>query len=293
MPELPEVESVRRGLGAVLGARVVGVRVRRRDVLVVPGDPMGGWSRQGSERPRARRYTGAMLLDGCELVETARRGKRMALIGRPEGGARRAIEIGLGMTGWVRILRPREHTPEHAHLIWRLDDGRRIAFVDARRFGGVWAWETEGDLRAHWEATLGPDALTVTGPTLRVRLSRASRPLKAALLDQRVVAGVGNIYADESCFRAGILPHAMASELSGDRVTRLAGSLRAILRDAIREGGSTLRDFRDAEGSPGGYQHGHLVYGRGGEPCSVCGRALSRATVAQRTSVWCDSCQTG
>ena len=293
MPELPEVESVRRGLGAVLGARVVGVRVRRRDVLVVPGDPMGGWSRQGAERPRPRRYTGSMLLDGHELVETARRGKRLALIGRGEHAERRAIEIGLGMTGWVRILPARAHTPDHAHVIWKLGDGRRIAFVDARRFGGVWAWETEGDLRAHWEATLGPDALTVTGPTLRVRLARASRPVKAALLDQRVVAGVGNIYADEACFRSGILPQAIASELSSDRVTRLAGSLRAILRDSIREGGSTLRDFRDAEGAPGGYQHGHLVYGRGGEPCSVCGRVLEQGTIAQRTSVWCESCQTG
>lgn len=292
MPELPEVENTRRSLGPILGRTVVGVRLLRRDVLVVPGDPVGGWGRQGPGAPRPKRYTAPMLLNGTTLAGTLRHGKRLAILGEnASGGRRRAVEIGLGMSGRLEILPPRAPVPNHTHALWRLDDGARLAFVDHRRFGGLWAWPSVDGLCAHWSATLGPDALTVTSAALAKGLASAQRPVKAALLDQRVLAGVGNIYADEACFEARVAPHAVAAGLGRQAVARLARAIRRILADSITRGGSTLRDYADASGTPGGYQTGHRVYGRGGLVCTVCDRILRSEQLAQRTTVWCPSCQ--
>ncbi len=286
MPELPEVESVRRSLLPIVGARVERATVRTRRSLVVPGDPPGGFSRtRAGTKPRPVRR--GALLDGAAIERLERHGKQLAIVG--DDG--RAVLIHLGMTGRVEI-RDAARAQTHDHVVWALEGGRRIVFNDARRFGGVWALPDTAALRTRWHA-LGPDALTISAADLRGRLRRSERPVKAALLDQSVLAGVGNIYADESLFRARIHPARPASSLRADAVGRLAGSIREILRAAVNAGGSTLRDgtYSDASGTAGSFATRHAAYGRAGEPCVRCGAALASAVIAQRTSVWCPRCQ--
>ncbi|MEQ8768929.1 MAG: bifunctional DNA-formamidopyrimidine glycosylase/DNA-(apurinic or apyrimidinic site) lyase [Phycisphaerales bacterium] len=286
MPELPEVESVRRSLLPIVGSRVERATVRTRRSLVVAGDPPGGFSRARSEiKPRpVRRGT---LLDGAAIQRLDRHGKQLAIVA--DDG--RSALIHLGMTGRVEI-RDSATARTHDHVVWALSDGRRVVFNDARRFGGVWALPDAAALRARWEA-LGPDALTIDAADLRDRLKRSARPVKAALLDQTVLAGVGNIYADESLHAARVHPARLASSLRADAVDRLAGSIRAILRAAVDAGGSTLRDgtYSDASGAAGSYATRHAAYGRAGEPCRRCGAGLVSDVIAQRTSVWCPRCQ--
>jgi formamidopyrimidine-DNA glycosylase len=138
---------------------------------------------------------------------------------------------------------------------------------------------------------LGPDALGVTGEHLFERTRGSTRSIKAALLDQSLLAGVGNIYADESLFAAGISPRRASGRVSRERCERLAGAIRMILARAIQAGGSTLRDYVDADGKQGASQLSHLAYGRGGEACVACAGVLRSALVAQRTTVWCPNCQ--
>jgi formamidopyrimidine-DNA glycosylase len=148
----------------------------------------------------------------------------------------------------------------------------------------------ERDALPPWKG-LGPDALTLNPDELPGLLAAAKRPVKAAMLDQSLLAGVGNIYADESLHRAGIHPAEMAYGIEPDRLIRLGHELVALLAQAVQAGGSTLRDYRGAEGQAGAFQLQHAVYGRAGEPCRRCGRALSSGLLAQRTTVWCDACQ--
>jgi formamidopyrimidine-DNA glycosylase len=138
---------------------------------------------------------------------------------------------------------------------------------------------------------LGPDALEVSGERLFERTRGSARAIKAGLLDQRVLAGVGNIYADESLFLAGIAPRRRAERLSREQCERLAACVRGVLAVAIEAGGSTLRDYVDADGRAGASQFAHRVYGRGGQACVACGRVLRSAVVGQRTTVWCGGCQ--
>ncbi|GJM19702.1 MAG: formamidopyrimidine-DNA glycosylase [Phycisphaeraceae bacterium] len=289
MPELPEVESVRQSLEPIVGARVKRVRVRTRRVLVVPGDPVGGFSRSSSgARPKPVRR--GALLDGSRIARLERHGKQLAVLS--DTGP--ALGIHLGMTGRVLIVAADDRTPAraHDHVVWTLDDGRGVVFNDARRFGGVWAYADEAALRERWSA-LGPDALTIDGPALRARLARTTRAIKGALLDQGVLAGVGNIYADESLHAARIHPELRADRLRPDDAERLAAALRAILGHAVQAGGSTLADgtYTDADGQAGSYATRHAVYGRGGQACRVCGSVLRSGTLAQRTTVWCPRCQ--
>lgn len=275
MPELPEVEHLRRTLALVLpGRRVTRAVLHRADVCEVPG----------GRAPDAR-----AILKGAEFLNPARHGKQLAL---PTADGR-ALRIHLGMTGQLFVL-PRGRAPEradHIHARWSLDDGSTLLFRDPRRFGGMAAYPTLNALReAEW-STLGPDALTIDGARLAEALTRTTRAVKAALLDQAVLAGVGNIYADESLFAAGIHPRRRADRLTPAEAARLAAEIRDTLKRAIAAGGSTLRDYVDGNGDPGGYQRSRLVYGRAGEPCPRCNRALKVATVAQRTSVFCGSCQ--
>ena len=296
MPELPEVESVRRSLLPLVGARIVDVRLLRRTMLVVPGDPPGGFERQRTP-PRPRRYSRDMLLLGRTIADIDRRGKRLALRTHPGRGQTPCLEAHLGMTGSFALLAPGQRRPaplrDHVHALWTLDDGRRLLFRDPRRFGGLRAFTDRADLDAAW-ARLGPDALSITPDALHARLAPAARPLKAALLDQTLLAGVGNIYADEACFAARLDPHHRADALSPAQTARLADAIRGILSRSIEAGGSTLRDFAAADGSVGSYQiAGHAVYARAGLPCPRCRRPLLGCVLAQRATVWCPGCQTG
>lgn len=298
MPELPEVEHIRRTLlPALLGRRVVRIGLHRRDVVVAPGDPFGGFARQRGEARLAtpRRVRREDLLQGCTIGAIERRGKQLAVIGnRNEPGCtgERAVVVQLGMSGQlIHIARGgRAEEKSHIHAEWRLDDGSRLMFRDPRRFGCLRVVRDRGALQEIWR-DLGPDGLTIEGDGLAAAMRDARRAVKAALLDQGVIAGVGNIYADEALFLAGIAPLRIAASLTSEQSRRLAGAIREVLHAAVEAGGSTVRDYKDANGKPGRYQQAHRVYGRGGEPCVACGCLLVSGEVAQRTTVWCRRCQ--
>lgn len=278
MPELPEVETVVR----TLRPRVVGRAVER--VRLIRGDVVRG------DR------SAAGLLSGARLESIERHGKQLALVGS-RGGERRVLVVHLGMSGQL-VYAPDASacaSLTHVHAMWTLrnDGGDRAGvlwFRDPRRFGGLWAVPSEGALRERW-GLLGPDGLGVTGTELRERAAGSRRAVKGALLDQRVVAGVGNIYADEALFRAGVRPRRVCARLTGEEWETLAASIRGVLDRAIEMRGSTLRDYVSGTGEPGRAQLAHEVYGRAGEPCVACGGVLRGGVVAQRTTVWCGACQ--
>lgn len=277
MPELPEVEQVRRSLRPHLVGRVIrGVEIRRPGFIA------------GTDRP-----TPADLLAGDRVVAIERVGKFLAAV----GASGRAVQLHLGMTGRFIVRASVEDLAgiEHVHVVWKVEEpasGARevVGFCDPRRFGEVRPCASADALREAW-SRLGPDALTITPETLGPRLRPGRRAIKAALLDQRVLAGVGNIYADEALFDARLGPRRHAGGLSGPEIARLCGAIRSVLASAIDAGGSTLRDFVDADGAEGSYRDRHKVYGRGGETCVVCGGVLRSGLIAQRTSVWCPVCQ--
>ena len=254
-------------------------RVWRRDVIEVD-----------SRADRGRALPGALLV-GDRVERVVRHGKQLAMV----GASGRVVLIHLGMTGKV-VVEPgglMSRTP-HAHVGWeveRPESGRAsLRFVDPRRFGGVWTLGTVGALEARW-SLLGPDAGRVDAGVLTRSIGTSVRPIKAALLDQRVVAGVGNIYADESLFAAGIAPARLACSLTPEEVERLAVAVREIIALAVDAGGSTIRDYVDAEGRGGSAQFLHKVYGKGGGACVRCRGDLASGVLAQRTTVWCPRCQ--
>lgn len=277
MPELPEVEHLCRTLRPrVIGRRVQDVRILRRDVCE---------SFRG-ESPRPARTTDHDLLREARISAVHRHGKQCAIVA--EDG--RALCVHLGMSGRLEWHAGTPAAEKHEHLRWRLDSGV-LTFRDPRRFGGIWTFPTLELLRECRWSPLGPDALEITPEALRASLLRTRRALKSALLDQRVVAGVGNIYADEALFVSQLSPRRASCTLSGADAARLVDSLRGVLLASINAGGSTLRDYRDAEGRAGTAQAAHRVYGRGGLPCTRCGTELLVERVGQRTSVSCPKCQ--
>lgn len=293
MPELPEVERLRQSLIPRLSGRVVrAATVHRRDVLVLPGDPPGGFSRRpaGSRTRPPKRLAKRLLLVGQPLTRIDRHGKQLALCS-DEGAC---LCIHLGMSGQLLWRPPGRRLPDttHLHVTIRLDDGSRLVFRDPRRFGGIWAFERREDLRSGRWGELGPDALGISAARLSAALATSRAPLKARLLDQSAIAGLGNIYADEALHRAGIRPDRRAGSLTSEETDRLAASIRETLRAAIDVGGSSFRDYIDADGERGSFTDLHRVYGRGGEACHGCGNGLLAATLAQRTTVFCPSCQT-
>jgi len=275
MPELPEVEHVRRGVETLIGIPIENVRVGRRDVV------------RDEHAKRRGRLDHRLLLEGATVTGTRRHGKQLALIG--SNGA--CVLVHLGMSGQLLVLDTGQRVSGgHAHVVWSLGDGRRLVFRDPRRFGGVWLLRRESDLDARW-ASLGNDGLVITGGALCEALGASTRAVKAGLLDQSAVAGVGNIYADEALFDAGINPGRPCNMLTEPEWDRLSVSVRAVLEEGFRRGGSTLRDYRRPDGSSGDAVAGHRVYGRGSKPCFRCENKLSQAQIAQRTTVWCPRCQ--
>lgn len=275
MPELPEVETIRR----TLAARVVGLRVSR--VTLARADVVTG------------QHSAHALLQGATVARLDRRGKQLAIIA--EDG--RVLLVHLGMSGQLRRVGPGDTVArqDHVHAVWTLRDGTdgsagALVFRDPRRFGGLWTLAGEPALRARW-ASLGPDALEITGAGLAAACARTRRAIKAVLLDQRALAGVGNIYADEALFAARVHPARAACGLRNHEVEHLASSIRAVLLRAIEAGGSTLRDYVNGDGAPGAFALQHAVYGRAGEPCRQCSANLRADVLGQRTTVWCPSCQ--
>lgn len=267
MPELPEVENVRLGLAPVIGQRITRAELFRLDIIsprITKGD------------------VARVLLEGATLDRVDRRGKQLALIA--DDG--RALGVHLGMTGELSLTQPQSARTKHEHARWTFESGLALAFRDPRRFGGFRA-----DALDRIFAALGPDALNIDATHLYEACRRSTRTVKAALLDQSILAGVGNIYADESLFRAGIRPTRRCVRVSVNEWERLAAAIRGILAQAIMSGGSTISDYRKPDGAAGTAQNLHLVYGRSGEACFTCRTNLRSALVAQRTTVWCPSCQ--
>jgi formamidopyrimidine-DNA glycosylase len=272
MPELPEVEVVARQLSdRVEGRTVSKVIVRRPDVL--HGDP----------RPLPD------LLHERRIISVSRRGKRIQI--DADGGVR--LIVHLGMSGELAVCKSNSPLDRHVHLRLALaDSDLEVRFRDPRRFGGVWRLTPE---TTQWKgrrlAELGYEPLELNADTFRQILKRG-RQVKALLMDQRLIAGLGNIYCDESLHRASIHPRRLAESIPARRADLLLSAIKEILEDAIRAGGSTIRTYRRVDGSNGRFQESHLVYGREGQRCVGCNRGIiRRETIAGRSTHYCPVCQ--
>jgi formamidopyrimidine-DNA glycosylase len=270
MPELPEVETSLRGIGPHLQGRTI-------ERLVV--------------RERRLRWPVPQSVDEAvagEPIETLSRRAKYLLLGLPSG----ALILHLGMSGSLRVLAATTAPGPHDHVDLVLDDGNCLRLRDPRRFGSLhWA---ERPVEAHpLLARLGPEPLgpAFDGAYLH-RHSRGRRaPVKTFIMDSRIVVGVGNIYASESLHRAGIHPHRPAGRIARARYDGLAEAIKSVLRAAIAEGGTSLRDFVQEDGNPGYFARALKVYGREGEPCPGCGEPIRQRRIGQRSSFFCARCQ--
>jgi len=270
MPELPEVETTRRGLAAHLtGLTIADVVIRNANLRwPVP-----------KNLPK--------LLRGQTIRSLKRRAKYLLM----DCGSGTLI-LHLGMSGSLRILPAGTPAEKHDHFDLVLGDGTLMRLRDPRRFGAV-LWHG-GDVHTHpLLATLGPEPLEHDFDARYLYQSTRGRSvsIKQCIMDNHVVVGVGNIYANEALFRAGIKPQLAAGKLSLPRCARLVEEIRATLTEAIKLGGSTLRDFVNSSGQPGYFQQNYWVYGRGGEPCRRCGSAIRQIRQGQRSSFYCRDCQ--
>jgi len=230
----------------------------------------------------------ASVLPGRRFLQARRRGKFLLLDTDPAG----SILLHLGMSGIIQIVPAAENLRAHTHLVLELDDGRECRFVDPRRFGmAVWLEPGEeaddASLGALGMEPLGPDLSQALPPLIRNRRA----PIKSLLLDQHLVAGIGNIYAAEALWRAGIHPKRAGNRISLARLSALTDAVQEVLAEAIAAGGTTLRDFATPDGSSGYFAINLQVYGRQGEPCLRCGTTLRAETIGGRTTAWCPRCQ--
>ncbi len=270
MPELPEVETTRRGIEPhVLGIRVTEVIVRRRDL------------RQPVSSDIAR-------VEGHTISSVRRRSKYLLL--EVDDGS--TLLIHLGMSGSLRVLSPKDEWKTHDHIGITLQNGRQLRFHDPRRFGLMLRIRGNPDAHPLLE-NLGPEPLEseFTTAYLKTACAKRSAAIKTVIMDAKVVVGVGNIYASEALFRAGIFPRIAARRLSSPRLEKLVLAIRNVLADAIAEGGTTLRDFLNSDGEPGYFKQRLFVYGRKDEPCRVCKTPIRHAVMAQRATYWCPCCQ--
>jgi formamidopyrimidine-DNA glycosylase len=262
VPELPEVETVTRSLAPLIGRRILAAEFRCQRVL------RGGNAEAMGAALRGRKIT------------AVKRYGKFILVSLQGGGY---LVVHLGMTG--RLLLGGE-AGKHTHAILTLDRGV-LLYDDSRQFGCV-QYSQEFPARV---AKLGPEPLEVAFAEFEAQLRRRKTRIKALLLNQSFLRGIGNIYADEALFRAGIHPLAMASRIRGERAQRLYKAIRAVLTEAIEAGGSSISDYVDAEGRKGFFQFSHRVYQRTAAPCVTCGTPVRRVLVAQRSSHFCPKCQ--
>lgn len=286
VPELPEVETVRRGLEpAMAGHRILRAEVRREG-LRWPFPPGLAERLQGARVERLRRRSKYILAD-LSTAET------MLL---HLGMSGRITLSGLGAPHVPGRFHHTHPAPEkHDHVIFHMENGARVAFNDARRFGALDLIATETAESHPLLAALGPEPLgnAFNGAYLAARLKGRKGPVKALLLDQRIVAGLGNIYVCEVLFRAGIHPARAGGRIGAARLDRLAAIVREVLEEAIAAGGSSLRDYRQADGELGYFQHRFQVYDRAGQPCQAagCTGQVRRIVQGGRSSFFCPVCQ--
>ena len=282
MPELPEVETVRRGLAPVMEGQVIARAAVNRPDLRWPFPP-----------DMAARLTGQRVL-------MLRRRSKYILA---DLGSGETLLIHLGMSGRMlvsgdplgRFVHQHPAPEKHDHVVLDMENGARITFNDPRRFGAMDLMPTATADTHPLLAKLGPEPLgnDFNAPYLAAMLRGRNTPVKSALLDQRIVAGLGNIYVCETLFRARISPRRRAGNISGKRAGALVPIIRDVLRDAITAGGSSLRDFRQADGELGYFQHSFDVYGREGEACRTqgCDGVIGRVVQSGRSSFYCPRCQ--
>lgn len=295
MPELPEVETVARGLQArVAGRRIVSVTLRKTDFI---DDPVAiERELPGRIIQRVERFGKFMLVrltaTGEQTEQDATESKKHrveesdAKTGREDA---RALLVHLGMTGNLAPHFAEQPLAKHTHATFALDDGRELRYIDPRRFGRM-AY-LSGETLAAELLRFGADPLLVTAEEFARRIRKSRARIKALLLDQGVLRGVGNIYADESLWEAKIHPAKQGAQLKPEETGRLLVGLQKILRKAIEMRGSTISDFVDAEGVAGDYQQHHKVYGRDGKKCLRCRAKIQWMVVAGRSSHYCPVCQ--
>ena len=282
MPELPEVETVRRGLAPVMeGQTIAQARVNRPDLRwPFPPDMAGRLTgRRVTALRRRSKYILADLDSGESLLIHLGMSGRMLVSGDPLG----------------RFVHDHPAAEKHDHVVLDMDNGARITFNDPRRFGAMDLLNTATAERHKLLAQIGPEPLgnDFNEPYLVAAFKGRNTPVKSALLDQRIVAGLGNIYVCEALFRARIAPQRKAGRIAAPRVASLVPIIRQVLSEAIEAGGSSLRDFRQADGELGYFQHSFDAYGREGEACRApgCSGTIARIVQSGRSSFYCPSCQ--
>jgi formamidopyrimidine-DNA glycosylase len=273
MPELPEVETTRLGLLPVLGQTVASVTVRNASMRwPIPSDI-------------------AQTLQGKQLTTLSRRAKYI-LATFSNTSSSGTLILHLGMSGRLCLLEQFFPPEKHDHFDLAFTDGRVIRLRDPRRFGAV-LWH-DGDIKDHLLlSSLGPEPLedAFNGAYLFKQMSTRTAAIKTTIMDAHLVVGVGNIYASESLFRARISPKKAANKLTRKQCDALVIEIKSTLQDALKAGGSSLKDFFGADGNPGYFQQSYFVYGRTGEPCRECGKPIQTIRQGQRSTFYCASCQ--
>jgi formamidopyrimidine-DNA glycosylase len=281
MPELPEVETVARGLRqAILGRRIISVTLGKTDFI---DDPAALEEHLPGHRIEAVERYGKFMLLRLSAVN------RETSVVTNGDAAPASLLVHLGMTGQIAPSPAGQPLEKHTHVCLLLDDGRELRYTDARRFGRI-AYLTKA-LLAEELVGFGADPLEVNKEEFADRICGRRARIKALLLDQSVLRGVGNIYADESLWKAKIHPARLGVKLSRKEAEKLRRALQVILQKAIVLRGSSISDFLDAEGEPGEYQRHHRAYGREGKNCYRCKTPVRRAIVAGRSSYFCPTCQ--
>jgi formamidopyrimidine-DNA glycosylase len=271
MPELPEVETVANG---------VHDRVHQQRILEV-------WTSGKPQTFKSPEPEIVEVLTGSTIARVRRVGKTIvASLTRPNGTPAEFL-IHLGMTGRLLVSSPDVPLPPHTHAVLTLSGGNQLRFVDARRFGRL----SVRTLEPEPYAGPGTEPLTIPEDDFIALFKHRRTPIKAALLNQSLLHGVGNIYADESLFRAGVRPRRQAARLTRRELLALREALRTVLRHAIQLGGSSVSDYVDADGVRGFFQLEHRVYMRTGQPCLVCGTPIQKITLAGRSTHFCPTCQ--
>lgn len=271
VPELPEVETTRRGIEPhLVGGGFTETIIRRHDLR----QPISG--------------SIDSIIGKCVLA--VRRRSKYLIVDLSDGGS---LLIHLGMSGSLRVIDPASDWKTHDHVGLTLSTGRQLRYHDPRRFGIILHLPSGDPLKHPLLENLGPEPLDedFTVATLLKAFERKSIPIKVAIMDAKTVVGVGNIYASESLFRAGILPKTPAHKVSKPRLAKLVECIRTVLQDSITEGGTTLRDFLNSDGQPGYFRQKLFVYERKGEPCRVCSTPIQHAVMGQRSTYWCPKCQ--
>jgi len=266
MPELPEVETIARGLDK----RVAG------DVIE------SVWIGSKPEPLKSSAREIAKVLEGARINKVKRVGKHIVVDLAKSG----QWIVHLGMTGQMLVAAPDSDLAKHTHLVAKLSSGRELRFVDPRRFGRLSVHQPENAFAAQ-----GGEPLGVSEEEFIELFKSRNTPIKSALLNQKLLSGVGNIYADEALFRAGVRPRRRANSITRDQLRKLYKAVREVLQEAIKAGGSSVSDYVDADGEEGSFQLQHRVYMRTGEPCFTCKTPIKRVVIAGRSSHYCPRCQ--